>query len=198
MGRPCSWPPSPCSTLLWTVPYCARMAGPSKQHRTDQMWSPPSSHRPRPITRPSGGALANDESDAAPNRRTSESDRARYPGPAAATCFTPAHHQAGPPARLALSHSAQGHPQTPQSRSQPGARGTWAAAPPEVPPPVPVASAPCGCCQIPPVLLSLRPAMASPSPIPFQPSPGPVWSLSRSLALSLPSRCYLWTVWMGW
>lgn len=24
MGRPCSWPPSPCSTLLWTVPYCAR------------------------------------------------------------------------------------------------------------------------------------------------------------------------------
>lgn len=59
--------------------------------------------------------------------------RARYPGPAAATCLTPAHHQAGPPARLPLCHSAQGHPQTPQSRSQPGAGGTWAAAPPEVP-----------------------------------------------------------------
>lgn len=37
----------------------------TEQNRTNLVPTP--SHRPRPITRPSGGALANDESDAAPN-----------------------------------------------------------------------------------------------------------------------------------
>lgn len=160
------------------------------------MASPLSSHRPRPITRPSGGALANDESDAAPNRRTSESDRARYPGPAAATCLTPAHHQAGPPARLCLSHSApillRANPQTPQSRSQPGARGTWAAAPPEVPRSVPVACAPMW--LLPDSTSSLCSAVSAPWPwhphpqshsSPAQPRSSLV---SLSLARSLSSR----------
>lgn len=154
------------------------------------MSSPPRPITPRPITLPSGGALANDESDAAPKRGTSESDRARYPGPAAATCLTPARRQAGLPARLSPSHPAQGRPQTPQSRSQPGARGTRAAAPPEVPRPV---HGPCGCCQIPPALLFLPChgpwPMASPShpqshSSPGQPGSSLGLSLSRSLALS--------------
>lgn len=39
-------------------------------------------------------------------------------------------------------------------------------------------SCPCGCSQdSTSSAVSARPAMASPSPIPFQPSPGPVWSL---------------------
>lgn len=158
----------------------------TEQNRTNVVPTP--SHHPRPITQPSGGALANDESDAAPNRGTSESDRARYPGPAAATCLTPARRQAGLPARLSLSHPAQGRPQTPQSRSQLGARGTRTAAPPEVARPV---HGPCGCCQIPPALLFL-PCHGPwhphpiPNPIPAQASPAPVLvclSLSRSLAL---------------
>lgn len=150
MGRPCSWPPSPCSTLLWTVPYRARRQ--VRPNRTQQ-------NKCRPHFRPiapgqSRGRLGElwpmTSRTQLPIEVLPNQIRARYPGPAAATCLTPAHHQAGPPARLLLSHSAQGHPQTPQSRSQAGAGGTWAAAPPEVPRPVPV---PCGCCQIPPVLL---------------------------------------------
>lgn len=108
--------------------------------------------------------------------------RARYPGPAAATCLTPAHHQAGPAARLPLSHPAQGHPQTPQSRSQPGARGYMGSSSTRG---TPTGSWPMwllSCCQIPPVLLFLPCPLASPSPIPFQPSPGPVWSVARSLS----------------
>lgn len=157
------------------------------------MASPLPSHRPRPITRPSGGALANDESDAAPNRRTSESDRARYPGPAAATCLTPAHHQAGPPARLRLSHSApillRATPRRPNLAPSPELgvhgqllhqryRGRLMS-------PVP----PYGCCQIPPArsaLLSLRPGHGIPIHPPSHSSPAQVQSglsLARSLSL---------------
>lgn len=62
-------------------------------------------------------------------------------------------------------------PQTPQSRSQPGASGTRAATPPEVSRPVPV---------LPDSTSSALPWHPIPNPIPFQPSPGPVWSLSCS------------------
>lgn len=160
--------------------HTVRGGGPvqTEQNRTNVVST--SSHRPRPITRPSGGALANDESDAAPNRSTSESDRARYPGPAAATCFTPALHQAGPPARLFLSYSAQDHPQTPQSRSQPGSwrymgscstRGTAAG------------SCPCGCSQDSTSSAVSAPChgIPIPNPIPAQPRSSLV-SFSRSLA----------------
>lgn len=175
MGCPCSSSPSPCSTLLWTVPYCARRQAPSKQNRTEQMSSPlrpiaPGQSRGRlgelwPMTSRTQLPI-----EVHPNQ-TERGTPAPQPQPASPLPL----HQAGPPARLALSHPAQGHPQTPQSRSQPGScrymrscstRGTTAG------------SCPCGCSQdSTSSAVSARPAMASPSPIPFQPSPGPVWSL---------------------
>lgn len=168
MGRPCSSSPSPCSTLLWTVPYCARSQ--ARPNRTEQNkcrlhFRPiaPGQSRGRlgelwPMTSRTLLPI-----EVLPNQ-TERGTPAPQPQPASPLPFT----QAWPPARLVLSHSAQGHPQTPQSRSQPGSwrymgscstAGTTAG------------SCPCGCSQDSTSSAVSAPCrgIPIPNPIPAQP-----------------------------
>lgn len=151
------------------------------------MSSPLSSHRPRPITRPSGGALANDESDAAPNRGTSESDQSEVPRPrsrnlldpcpspgwATSTPFALAFRSGPPPdAPISLPGRSWGYMGSCSTRGTPtGSCPMWL---------LPDSTSSAVFCP------AMSHGIPIPNPIPAQPSPGPVWSLSLSLARSLP------------
>lgn len=171
MGLPCFWSPSPCSTLLWTVPYCASSQAASKQNRTEQISSPlrpihPGQSRGRlgelwPMTSRTQLPI-----DILPNQ-TGRGTPAPQPEPASPLPVTRLGHQhvffspillRAAPRRPNLAPS----PELARYMASCSITGT------------PTGSCPCGCCQIPPVL----PFPALPWHYHSTPIPNPIQSHS--------------------